>query len=239
MITALFMGWTKPNTNIWFPIRKMTWSNGEYHTVYLQGMLLSEEFSKNHQAEIEFQRSKLDKVDSGLEIHGLFRPRIPLRRTYTTDVKQLEQLNLTNDSHHFDPFEYVARTGGYKATDSYDLFPEATPDECGIYHFYFTAGVFYPVNITEYITQLKVGDRLNIKNGSVYHKDFLLDKSPGYINDMVEHHAQAIEVTVEKINFSESGRGNLLCAVTVNGKIHIPFSDFKYQSLAKVLMLSK
>lgn len=244
MVTALFMGWTKPNTNIWFPIRKMTWSNGEYHTVYLKGMLLAAEINKNYQAEIEFEESKLEfsklyKIDSDTEIHGLFKPRIPLHRSYLENIKELERLGLTNNLHIFNPFDYAARSGAYTGTSGRDLFPEVTPDESSFYHFYFTAGLFHPVNITEYITNLKLGDRLDIRNGSVYHENFRLDKSPGYISDISEHHSESITVTVEKINYDERGHGSLLCAATVNGKIYIPFSDSQYQSLVKELSVAK
>ena len=39
MITGLFMGWTDPTSKKWFPVKKMTWGNGKYYTVYLRGML--------------------------------------------------------------------------------------------------------------------------------------------------------------------------------------------------------
>ena len=34
MITGLFMGWTDPVSQQWFPIEKMTWSQCKYYTVY-------------------------------------------------------------------------------------------------------------------------------------------------------------------------------------------------------------
>ena len=142
-------------------------------------------------------------------------------------------MGLTNDSHIFNPFEYVARYASHTGTSGRDLFPEVTPDESSLYHFYFTAGLFHPINITEYIARLRVGDRLDIKDSSLYHENFRLDKSPGYINDISQHHSEAITVTVEKINYDERGHGSLLCAATVNGNIYIPFSDSQYQSITK------
>jgi hypothetical protein len=235
MITGLFMGWTDYDSKRWFPITKMTWIDRKYYTVYLHGILTAMEISETQRTMVKSGLVKLDRVQTTIDIPASFKRRIPVHRPFT-DLEKLEQLGMPRSLNKFDPFEYVARTGGYTATDNYDLFPEVTPDESGIYHFYFTAGAFDGVDITEYVTKLQIGARLNIENSSVYHEDKRLDKAPGYINDLAKHCPQVLEVTVAKINHHKSGHSSLLCKVSIDRQIYIPFSDSLYQPLVNILI---
>jgi hypothetical protein len=36
--TALFIGWTNPETKQWFPVERLTWEGGKYEAVYLNGI---------------------------------------------------------------------------------------------------------------------------------------------------------------------------------------------------------
>jgi hypothetical protein len=234
MITGLFMGWTDIHTKEWFPVRKMTWIDREYHTVYLHGILAATKISETQRAMVKSGLIKLDRIEISDDIELSFKRRMPVHRPFT-DLEKLERLSLPRGLNKFDPFEYVARTGGRMATDNYDIFPESTPDEFGIYQFYFTAGAFDGVDITEYVARLQVGEGLSIENGSVYHQNFLLDKVPGYINNIAKHHPQSIQVTVAKISYDRYGYGSLLCTVKVNGNAYIHFSDSHYQPLVNIL----
>ena len=51
---------------------------------------------------------------------------MPVNRPFT-DTLKLERLGLSTDLDRFDPFEYVARSGGYAREDTSDLFAEVTP----------------------------------------------------------------------------------------------------------------
>ena len=62
MITGLFMGWTDPVSGRWFPIQKMTWNEGKYYTVYLQGMRSAMEISAAHRTLVRAGLAKLDRV---------------------------------------------------------------------------------------------------------------------------------------------------------------------------------
>jgi hypothetical protein len=234
LITGLFMGWTDFYSKEWFPVRKMIWIDREYHTVYLHGMLAATEISETQRAMVKSGLVKLDRIEVSDDIQLSFKRRMPVHRPFT-DLEKLERLGLPRSLNKFDPFEYVARTGGYMATDNYDIFPQVTPNESGIYQFYFTAGAFDGVNITEYVTRLQVGEGLSIEKGSVYHQNFLLDKVPGYINDIVKYHPQAIQVTVAKINHHRSGRTSLLCTIEISNEVYVPFGGLNYQPLVNIL----
>jgi hypothetical protein len=234
-ITGLFMGWTDPVTKNWFPLKKMTWNQGKYYTVYLQGMLLAMQVSEAHRTSINAGLAKLDRVAISNDIHVSFKVRMPVNRPYT-DTLRLTRLGLSTDLRQFDPFEYIARSGGYNGGDTRDLCAETTPDKFGKYHFHFGSGDIKGLEISEYIlNRLQVNDRLILKDRLIYHQDFLLGKAPGYIADLAKHHPQAIELTVAKINHDLFRFGKILCHASIDSKITIPFSDSHYQPLVDVL----
>jgi hypothetical protein len=179
MITGLFMGWTDPVSKEWFPIKKMTWNDGKYYTVYLQGMRSAMEISEAHRTIVKCGLAKLDRVRISNDIDVSFKTRMPVNRAFT-EVTRLERLGLSTDLARFDAFEYIARSGGYVGEDTCDLFPENTPDLTGKYHFHFGIGHLDGVDIVEYIQRLQLGDRLTLEKGLVYHENFLLGQAPGY-----------------------------------------------------------
>lgn len=199
MITGLFMGWTDPVSKLWFPIKKMTWDNGKYYTVYLHGMQAAMEVSASHRTLVKSGLAKLDRVKVSNDIDVSFRTRMPVNRPFT-DTLKLERLGLSTDLNQFDPFGYVARSGGYAGEDTSDLFAEVTPDLFERYHFYFGIRYIEGIDISKYIFQVQLGTKLIVKDGLIYHQDFLLGKAPGYIADLAKHHPQAIELTVAQIN---------------------------------------
>jgi hypothetical protein len=238
MITALYMGWTDPISNKWFPIKKMTWENNKYYTVYLQGMLAAMEVSEAHRTAVKHGLVKLERVRISNDIDVSFRTRMPVNRPFSSEWK-LRRLGLSTDLTQFDPFEYISRSGGYTGGDTSDLFAEVTPDEFGKYNFYFGIRYIEGIDISEYIRQLQLGTKLMINDGQIYHQNFLLGKSPGYIADMARYHPQAIELTVKQINHDIYKFGKLLCHAEINNQVNIPFSDSHYEPLVNILAMSR
>ena len=237
MITGLFMGWTDPASERWFPIQKMTWHEGKYYTVYLQGMRSAMEISAAHRTLVKSGLAKLDRVKISDDIDVAFRTRMPVNRPFT-DTLKIERLGLSTDLNQFDPFDYVARSGGYAGEDSNDLFAEITPDLVGKYNFHFGIRSIEGIDISEYIDRIQIGTKLSVKDGLIYHQDFLLGKTPGYIADLAQHHPQAIELTVAQINHHVYKFGKLLCHAQIDSKVAIPFSDLHYQPLVDALVVS-
>lgn len=237
MITGLFMGWTDPVSGHWFPIQKMTWHEGKYYTVYLQGMRSAMEISAAHRTLVRSGLAKLDRVKISDDINVSFRTRMPVNRPFT-DTLKLERLGLSTDLARFDPFDYVARSGGYTGEDSNDLFAEITPDLDGKYHFYFGIRSIEGIDLSEYIDRVQTGTKLSIKDKIIYHQDLLLGKAPGYIADLAQHHPQAIELTVAQVNHDIYKFGKLLCHAQVDSQVAIPFSDLHYQPLIDALVVS-
>ncbi len=238
MITGLFMGWTDPVSKEWFPIKKMTWNDGKYYTVYLQGMRSAIAANPSKGTAVRAGLIQLDRVEITNEIEVTFRTRMPVNRPFS-DIERLERLGLSTDLAKFDPFEYVARSGGRSGGDSSDIFPEVIPDRSGKYHFYFGIGAIKNLNISEYIHRIDVKDRLIIKNGKIEHKDYLIGEIPGYIKHVSNNHTESITLTVSKINHDVYKFGKLLCHAEIDSQIYIPFSDFDYQPLVDTLVLNK
>ena len=130
MITGLFMGWTDPVSQQWFPTKKMTWNEGKYYTVYLEGMKAAIVANPSKGTAVKVGLIKLEEVEITNEIEVSFRTRMPVNRPFT-DTLRLERLGLDTDLTQFDPWEYIGRSGGRSGADSSDLFPEVTPDELG------------------------------------------------------------------------------------------------------------
>ena len=237
MITGLFMGWTDPVTQRWFPIKKMTWNQGQYSTVYLQGMRSAMKISEAQRTVVRAGLAKLEQVTISSQIEVSFRTRMPVNRPFT-DTLKLERLGLSTDLNQFDPFEYIARSGGYTVGDTFDLFAEITPDLVGKYNFYFGIRSIDGLDISESIHLLQLGTKLIIKNGLIYHQDVLLGTAPGYIGDLATDHLPAVELTVAQINHDIYKFGKLLCHAQIDSQVAIPFSGLDYQPLVDALVAS-
>jgi hypothetical protein len=229
MITGFFMDWFDRDKGKWFPVEKMIWKNGKYYSFYLQGML---EAIKAFPYEDKINR--FDRVIITDDISPGFEDRMPLGRPFT-DVSSLDRLGLPTDLNRFDIFEYMARSGGHNNTNDSQLFPEVTPDAFGIYHFYFSIEPIGGIDITKYLYQIEVKDKLFIKDGSIYHENFVLGMAPGYINDFSKCYFQAIELNVSKVNHHIYKTSKILCHAQINGNKFIPFSDSRYEPLANIL----
>jgi len=195
------------------------------------------EISAAHRTLVKSGLAKLDRVKISHDIDVSFRTRMPVNRPFT-DTLKLERLGLSTDLNQFDPFDYVARSGGYAGEDTSDLFAEVTPDLVGKYHFHFGIRAVEGIDISEYIHQIQTGTKLSVKDGLIYHQDFLVGKAPGYITDLANHHPHAIELTVAQINHDIYKFGKLLCHAQIDSKVAIPFSDLHYQPLVDALVVS-
>ena len=238
MITGLFMGWTDPVSKQWFPIKKMTWHEGKYYTVYLQGMRSAIAVNPSKGTAVRAGLDRLDRVETTSEIEVSFRTRMPVNRPFT-DTLRLDRLGLSTDLTQFDPFEYVARSGGRSGGDTSDIFPEVTPDDDGKYCFHFGIGAIENIDISEYIHRLEINNRLIVRDGQIYHDGYLLGQTPGYIKHLSHHHSKSVELTVSKINHDVYKFGKLLCRAEIDSRISIPFTDLDYQPLVDTLVSSK
>jgi hypothetical protein len=87
-----------------------------------------------------------------------------MRRSRPDYKNYLQWLNIPHDED--DPITILARTGGHKVTDNFEVFPYPEPDENGLYHIHFFAhGLRHlPVCATERINQLQTQELLYLAN---------------------------------------------------------------------------
>jgi hypothetical protein len=199
-ISALYLGWQDPHSELWLPIGKMTWNHdrSEYYFAYTYGMKQSIEVSLVQKGELygELDRLYHQQISKGVNLY--FKPRMPLSRP--DDAKEeLAYFGLSTES--VNPILYISRSGGRRVGDSYDVFPEVKQDIDGKYHFH-----FIPLDLAgnpdrhEYINRLGIGTKLNCVDGYLYDRHRVqIAQAPGYISDLCKSHPDSMKIEVAKM----------------------------------------
>ncbi len=163
---TLFLAWLDPISRSWFPIGRLTNDGKTYQFVYLQGV-------KAAQQQCGFQGlwsfPDLGKVYESPELFPLFSNRVGTRSR--PDYPEFVQwLNIPE--HEDDPMTILARSGGQRATDTFEVFPASLPpaslpDENGLYNIHFFAhGLRYlPPETVNRISCLQPGELLRLVQG--------------------------------------------------------------------------
>ncbi|WP_338022943.1 DNA-binding protein [Argonema galeatum] len=131
MMKTLFLAWQDANSGDWFPIGKLTFDGKMYEFAYTKGIL---EAIEKCGFEPLYSLPDLNKVYRSVELFPLFSNRV-LSRSRPNYKNFVELLNLPQ--HEDDPITLLARSGGQKATDKFEVFPCPERDENGLYHIHF------------------------------------------------------------------------------------------------------
>jgi hypothetical protein len=223
-ITALYLG-AGVEDRLWFPIRKMIWSEGQYQTCFVAGvkdLIAAAPLWRHH-----FKPEALEVVKTTREVHCDYACRMPLDRPQEMPW-HLPSLGLPADS--LDPIAFVARSGGYRETDSLDIFPEVQPDVDGSYRFYFLLRKLYLVD-EAVVNDLIEGDVIDPQDWWAIHQSTgqKIGILPGYIRALAASDRQQVEIKIQQINYSTILQSRLLCSLTC--RKFIPFSGTEYQTL--------
>lgn len=229
-ITGLFMG-CYINENLWVPVRKLIWDENIYRSGNLYGAISAME--QDPACRNYFSLSPLDRIKVTREIPGDFSRRMPLDRPEEMP-QHLPNLGLSATL--LDPIAYVARSGGYKQTDRFDVFPEIEPDSDGCYRFYFGLRELDLLpDLATTLSRLQPGDELAVKGSKTIHlaTNIILGLLPGYIVAMDGENPGMVKLAIELIN-SQSiyTHHKIICSATCRG--FIPFSDRSYQPIGKL-----
>lgn len=113
----VFLAWQDSQTRHWFPIGQLTFDGESYHFVYIYGV-------KKAQAESNFQLlhsfPEENRIYTSVELFPLFSNR--LMRSSRPDYQDyIQWLNIPQNEK--DPIAILARSGGRKATDTFEIFP--------------------------------------------------------------------------------------------------------------------
>jgi HIRAN domain len=244
-LKTLFLAWQDSISRAWFPIGKLTHEGGFYHFSYLQGAIEAQE-KANFQPIWAFP--SFTESYSSVDLFPLFANRL-LRHSRPDYSDFVQWLNIPE--HKDDPIALLARSGGKRKTDSFEVFPCPEVDEQGYYHIHFFAHGLrhFPNEAQQYVQTLGAGEQLLVMHDTqnpvdsraliLRTKDLhVVGFCPRYLNqdffELVCKFPQQVEVSVERVNHPPTPlQFRLLCNLTSQWTPDFqPFSGSTYQSLA-------
>ena len=244
----LFVAWQHPETRSIEPVALLTQtgrdkSPSQYYFSYLKRALDLDAF------EPFTAFPDMGRLYSSLKLFPFFANR-SMSRKRSDYGRTLELLDLSVDA---EPFEVLGRSGGQRATDSLEVFPEPERDPVtGLGRcLFFVRGIRYFPTFEDALEELAVGDRLrmlvdiqNPKNSDAV----LLAKQDlrtlGYVPDYLVPHvytalqncgAGDVRVEVEHLNGPGTPRHmRMLCRLTTCWPpAYRPFSQPEYQAVVE------
>ncbi|MEA5468964.1 HIRAN domain-containing protein [Spirulina sp. 06S082] len=243
-ISTLFLAWQDPQSRSWFPIGRLTFDGELYKFVYIEG-------ARNAQREANFSLlhsfPELTKEYKSIELFPPFANRLmrPSRPDYNDYI---QSLNIPRDRD--DPIAIFSRSGGRKATDTFEIFPCPKPDENGLFHIHFFAhGLRHiPQCSRDRINLLQPNEQLYLANEfqNSYDSQALLlctkdhhivGYCPRYLATdtlgICREKPDLVHVHVERINPAPTPlQSRLLCNMTAEWpQESYPFSEREYQSI--------
>jgi hypothetical protein len=250
MNNKLFLAWQEPKSRHWFPIGQLTFDGTHYHFVYINGV-------KKAQAESNFQLlhsfPDRDRFYTSSELFPLFSNRL-MRQSRPDYQDYIQWLNIPQNEDN--PIAVLARSGGQKATDNFEVFPCPERNENGTYHLhFFVRGLRYmPENSIEKVKHLQPGERLYLMQDcqNSYDKDALLLRTeerhnlgycPRYLAadvvKILQQNPESVDVFVVKINPAPTLiQLRLLCKMTVKVNYDlIFFASDDYQPIINSSLL--
>jgi HIRAN domain len=242
-MTKLFLAWQEPKSRHWFPIGCLEFDGREYHFFYIQGV----KKAKNEGFRAVHSLPDLEKIYSSTHLFPLFTNRL-MTRSRPDYGRYIQSLNISagND----DPMTVLARSGGGKATDSYEVFPDPEIDEKGNYHtYFFVRGLQYmPKCSIDRAATLASGDSLSLSHDlqNLYDPKALLLHTedrynlgycPRYLSHdifpILQDNPQQVKVKIDRVNQPPTPlQSRLLCTMTAEcGRDFVPFAGEDYQPL--------
>jgi hypothetical protein len=244
-VKKLFLAWQDPKTRHWFPIGQLTFDEKQYCFVYTNGV-------KQAQSEANFQLlhsfPERDRIYKSSELFPLFSNRL-MRRSRPDYQEYIQWLNIPENED--DPIAILARSGGQKATDTFEVFPCPEIKENGVYrvHFFLRGLRYMPKCSIERAKQLQPEDRLylahEIQNSYDANALLLLTEErhnlgycPKYlaadISKLLKQNPESVCVRIERVNPAPTPiQFRLLCNMTAQWNDNFPplFSNEDYQPI--------
>lgn len=240
----LFLTWQDSKSRKWYPIGQLTWDGEVYRFLYISGAL-----SAHNEAGFRPPVSFLNfhEIYESSELFPMFANRVmPASRP---EYKQtIEWLALPESAN--DPLAFIARSGGAKVNDKFELFCYPELDDNSDYNLHFFAhGLRYlPKGSIERIEQMQRGEKIQIAldfqnsfetNALQLHTpdNHIVGYCPSYLlDDMNEYVRQGkhIGAYVERVNNGNAPlQFRLLCRLVMPQMSGFqPFSDHDYQPIA-------
>jgi hypothetical protein len=241
-LKTLFLAWQDPHSRTWFPIGKLIQEHKVYQFNYLQGALKARD-KAGFEPIVSFPQ--FDHCYRSSDLFPLFANR--LLRPSRPEFKDFVQwLNLPEQADN--PIVLLARSGGKRKTDNFEVFPSPERDAAGNYHIhFFTHGLrYFPLEDQQYVQTLQPGTPLllthDIQN-PVDSRALVLRTEdhhqagycPQYLTqdffELVCKFPERVKVTIERVNPPPTPlQFRLLCNLTATWTDDFePFSSPIYQ----------
>ncbi len=222
---TLFLAWQDPNTRSWFPVGRLRQRpQGGFAFAYTKGARAAREAGFDYINGFD----SFEKVYESDELFPLFANRL-MRASRPDYPEYIQRLKVAEDA---DEMAVLARSGGRRLTDAFEVFPLPLPDEKGRYHVHFFAhGIQYlgskaqdaaealPANAPLFLMR----DSQNPKDADALLMRTKLFVSVGFcpryllkdVNDLLEREAKDVCVIVEQINPPPAPiQQRILCSLT-------------------------
>jgi len=241
IMRKLFLTWQDKKSRQWFPVGKLIFDGKTYCFFYIEGALEAQK-EANFQPLVSVPDFRA--IYESDELFPMFYNR--LMPDSRPEYKQtIEILCIPED--YNDPLAFLARTGGAKVTDNFEMFCYPKLDEKGEYNLHFFAhGLRYlPECSIERIGKMNQGDKIDLAHAfqnpyetnalQLHTRDnFIVGYCPSYLlGDMNEvRQYKDIEVCVERINKSAPLQFRFLCRLIFpQMKNYRPFATKNYKPI--------
>src|SRR5260370_11607067 len=156
-MTTLYLAWRQPDRR-WWPVGRLTREGSQYVFTYTQGAVSAEQAGFRPLASFPDR----DRVYVSAEPFPLFANRLPPKSRPDYD-DFIGWLDLPRGE--TDPMILLARSGGQRETDTFEVFPEPEPSSDGRYKSTFFAHGFRHLGASaeDAVRQLTPGERLVLK----------------------------------------------------------------------------
>jgi hypothetical protein len=243
----LFLTWQDKESRKWYPVGELQFNDGVYRFFYLKGA--EDAKSKaNFQPLVSFPDFR--EVYESSDLFPMFSNRVMPRSR--PDYQQVIEFLALQESDN-DPLAFLARTGGAKVTDQFEIFCFPELDSNSEYHLnFFAHGLRYlPSSSIERISKMQSGDQIFValdlqnsfeKNALLLHtKDnYVVGYCPSYLLDDLAEYVPGsfdFEVMVERVNNGSSPlQFRLLCRIVFpQTSHHRPFTSKAYSPVVSTL----
>lgn len=154
---TIYLAWRDPAKR-WYPVGELTWTGASYRFRYVRGSEAAER-DGGFRPLVAFH--DFTRVYVSTELFPTFENRIP-SPAHPDYSAYMEWLDVAKDSQ--DRMELLARSGGQRATDMFEVFPRAERDAQGRYvaHVFAHGLAHLPDSNKDRTLELRVGEELDL-----------------------------------------------------------------------------